>query len=305
MEQVYVREIRRFSTYDGPGVRSVIHLKGCFMRCRWCSSPATWHSEPEVLIHTTKCIRCGACVKICRTGALTMQDGGVVYDKNKCERCWACVQVCQQDAAEKTGNIMTAEEAAEQLLKDQMFFEETGGGVTVSGGEPLMHPQFVCELLQLLRENGVHTAIETTANLDWDKIKPAIEMVDLMMVDIKHMDCEIHKRLTGVSNRLVLQNIERIADMKKELWIGYPCIPGMNDERANREAMADFMNRLRLKKLRVFPYHRLGISEYRGLGLQEYVLPLENIPYCSEEKLAEIKEGFRVCGIDAEIMGME
>lgn len=274
--------IERTSIHDGPGLRTVIFLKGCPLRCRWCSTPESQRFDPERGYAADRCTRCGVCMDVCPEGALFMPEDGlkVRTDVSKCSHCFICVSKCPQGAIKKYGSLMSVRAVVREITKDEIFFYYSGGGVTISGGEPFRQPDFSAAVLRECRERGIHTAIESCLHEPYKSIEKALPWLNLCYVDIKHMDGESHKRWVGPDNSLILANIRRVdrCEYPLEIVVRIPLIPGANDSDTNLTKTAEFCKSLkRLKHLELLPYHRLGVETYnyleREYSLKELVPP--------------------------------
>ncbi len=267
--------IQRYTIHDGPGIRTELFFKGCPLHCPWCGNPESHHAFQEVGLYPTKCIGekgCGLCRNCCPVpDVLHFEEGKLTaIDQNRCRRCLACADSCPSDVIRRWGEETSLEEAMEVILKDRSFYESSGGGVTLSGGEPLLQEEFVKSLLSLCRREGIHTCVESTLYTKWHTLEEILPLTDLLITDIKHMDSGIHRRFTGVGNERILAHIERIADIQIPMIVRIPVIPGFNDTWENMEKTADFLGQLRkgsVLKLQLLRFMRLGEEKYASLGL--------------------------------------
>ena len=287
MEKGNVFNIQRFTLHDGPGIRTELFLKGCPLRCHWCSNPESWLKHTEPGIYTSKCIsveKCGACRDVCPTGAVRITDGIVTsIDRTLCTSCMKCAEECPADAIKAWGNVMTVEECMEIIEKDRGYYEKSGGGVTVSGGDPMVQSDFVLELFKACKDAGISTCIESTFYAPWKDIEKLLPYTDLIITDIKHMNSEVHKENTGVHNELILENLKKLADLKRKMIVRIPVIPGFNDTQENIEETADYItNSLNgcVRTLQLLSFMRLGQEKYQSLGLP-YLM--ENVEINREE----------------------
>lgn len=258
------------SIHDGPGLRTVLFLKGCGLCCRWCSTPESQRFQPEKGFAARLCRGCGACAAVCPAGAMSIADGKIQWDREKCRSCFACVAVCPEGAQKQYGTWMTAEEAAKIAARDEVFYFHSGGGVTLSGGEVMDQPEFAAEVLRLCRSRGIHTAVETSLSVPWKNISQVLPYINLLYVDIKHMDSDRHRELTGSGNRRILENIQKLCGSKDrpEILVRIPVIPGQNDGRENLRDTAAFCESCGgISGIELLPYHRLGIETYRNLEI--------------------------------------
>jgi pyruvate formate lyase activating enzyme len=293
-----VTKIQRLAIHDGPGIRTLVFLKGCPLRCLWCSSPETQSNEPEILFSPERCIGCGECLKACVPKALGNSAGGRrTFDRSRCTLCGACLEVCYAEALQAIGRPMTISEVLAEVERDRTFYQYSDGGVTVSGGEPLQQPEFTRGLLAACKGVGLSTALETSGYQSWEFFDPVLPHLDLLLFDLKHMDPERHHRITGVSNELILANLKKVLDRGVETVIRYPVVPGLNDEEANVRALAHFLHRAgSVQRIDLLAYHRMGEATYRRLGRPYFLADIEPP---TEDQLAAIaqiltREGFQV-----------
>lgn len=266
--------IQRFTIHDGPGLRTELFLKGCPMKCDWCSNPESQMTYIQPGVYKSKCIshkKCGACENVCPEGALRFYRGKLVsIDRERCTNCLACYDACPSDAIKRWGESMSVEACMAEIRKDRGYYDRSGGGVTVSGGEPLLQSDFVAELFQACKAEGIHTCCETTFCADWEAVEKILPDTDLMISDLKHMDTAIHKKYTGVGNARILENLKRLTSENRELILRIPVIPNVNDDRENIEATADFiLGELggRVRTLQLLSFMRLGEEKYRSLEM--------------------------------------
>ncbi len=295
-----VFNIQRYSIHDGPGIRTTVFMKGCPLRCRWFCNPESWNHYPEIMTRDVKCIRCGKCAQICPTGAITVSQESRRINRAKCTSCLECAEVCPTGAISITGEYKTVGEVVKEVESDRLFYEHSGGGVTVSGGEPLFQWEFVYQLLKECKERGLHTALDTCGYSSWDVVERVLEYTDLVLFDIKHMDPEQHRKETGKSNRLILENARRIAAKGVRLWLRMPLIPGYNDLRENIEKLAAFGVRLGAEKVSLLPYHEWGKSKYEQLGRRYRFKPAESL---SDEDVQRIQRLIEDSGLKVSIGG--
>ncbi len=276
-----VYDIQGFSVHDGPGIRTTVFLKGCPLRCLWCHSPESQAFQRELSWMEMRCIgvdECGLCIDACAKGGITPgetvkapgRDGEVrlvTFDRSMCDNCGSCGEVCAAKAVYLCGIEYTVGEVVDRVVKDRAFFERSGGGVTVSGGEPLSQSEFTLALLEECKAAGLHTALDTTGYVRWDILESALPFVDLFLYDLKHMDSAAHRELTGVPNERILENARRLAAAGGKLQVRIPLIPGMNDSTGNVDAAGRLCAELgeAVTVVQLLPYHRLGSAKYKRL----------------------------------------
>lgn len=266
-EHGLVFNIMRFSVHDGPGIRTTVFLKGCPLRCWWCHNPESQAARPEVIYFRERCLHCGECVCKCPNRALKLDDD-VHVDEERCRHCGACAEICLSDARESAGRWMSTDEVLAAVERDRVFYEESGGGVTLSGGEPLQQPQFAERLLRACRERGIHTAVDTCGYAPAASFQRVAEHVDLFLFDLKVIDPERHREFTGVTNDLILNNLRWLAEKGKNVILRVPVIPGYTDSGANMGAISALARTWRLPRIDLLPYHRIAMDKYQRLRLE-------------------------------------
>lgn len=255
----HVFDIKRYAIHDGPGIRTTVFFKGCPLRCRWCHNPESWKAWPELSLRIHRCIRCGRCTGVCRQEAISLLEGAPVTDARKCTLCGECIAECPVSAREIIGRQTAAAEVMTEIRKDVVFYDESGGGATFSGGEPLMQPGFLLALLNQCRSEDIHTAVDTTCHAEAGLVRRVAEVANLFLCDVKHMDSDKHERHTGVRNELILDNVRMLAEAGKPMFIRIPIIPGFNDDAENIERTARFVGSLRtVARIDILPYNRGG-----------------------------------------------
>jgi pyruvate formate lyase activating enzyme len=289
--------IQRFSIHDGPGIRTTVFFKGCPLRCRWCSNPESWNDFPEILTLDVKCTRCGRCRDVCPVGAIVVDQRERRIDRAVCNLCLECAEVCPTGAITVSGKWMTVAEVMQEVASDGLFYQNSGGGVTLSGGEPLMQWEFAVDLLKACQEQGFHTALDTSGYAEWEVLEKVLEYTDLVLYDIKHMDPAKHREGTGKTNELILENARKTAAMRRT-WLRVPLIPGYNDSAENLTAIARFGREIGAEKVSLLPYHIWGQGKYERLG-RKY--PMEGVPLPADEQIERCRQLVEESGAKATV----
>ncbi len=291
-------KIERFRLDDGPGIRTTIFVKGCPLRCLWCSNPEGQNPYPEKVYNESLCIKgCEECIRVCPTNAISRNtEGKIVFNMDRCIRCYRCLEVCHAQSLIKVGERVTVEKVLKEVKKDVLFYQETGGGITVSGGEPLTNPGFTQELLKSCKKRGIHTVLDTSG---YGEIEGVLKYTDLVLYDIKHIDPIEHQKYTGVTNEIILENAKRISQKNVPMIIRVPIIPGVNNSRENINKLIEFLKELRLIRVELLPYHRLGVDKYKMIG-KRYELKSLKLP--TKDDLNLIKELFKIHNINCKIL---
>ena len=295
-----VARIARGSVYDGPGVRTVVFFKGCPLRCRWCHSPETQAREPDVLLLRDRCIRCGACLDACATGAARMEADGPAVDALRCDRCGSCADVCPTGAREVVGEWMLVDDVMQVIRRDVPFYDWSGGGVTFSGGEPLLQPAFLDALLERCRAERIHTAVETCGHVSTDAITRAARHAPLFLYDLKLADRNRHHTATGASNTTIVSNLRELVASGAEVIVRFPLVPGINDSTEDVKGVAWLAVSSGVRRVEVLPYHRAGLAKYTRLD-RPYTLA--HVPAATPERAAAAVAVMRRFGIDARVGG--
>ncbi|MDD5093423.1 MAG: glycyl-radical enzyme activating protein [Dehalococcoidia bacterium] len=295
-----VFDIQRFSIQDGPGIRTTVFFKGCPLSCLWCCNPESQNPAPQLIFMSHLCQRCHKCVAVCPNHAvLVSSDGSVEIDRGLCQACGKCVDVCIPEARRVSGKVMTVGEVVEIVRKDAPFYRNSGGGVTASGGEATAQSTFLLNLLRECHNRGYHTALETCGYLKWTVLEPILAYVDLVLFDLKHTDSETHKKLTGVSNELILENARKIVAKGVPLILRIPLIPGCNDSEQNMRNTAQFALELGGVEVNLLPYHKLGMKKYEALDMEYRMSDVETMKEDAVKACVEIVHSY---GVDVKVV---
>lgn len=265
-EEGIVFDIQGFSIHDGPGIRTLVFFKGCPLRCPWCSNPESQRFEPELFFHPERCIGCQKCLQVCPRGAIGITDGKISFNRDRCQNCGQCSSVCYAEARVMKGRQMRADEVVEEVLKDSLFYINSGGGVTLGGGEPLAQADFAAAILKRCKMKGLHTAVETAGHVPWLEMEKVLSYTDLFLYDVKHMDSDKHSKMIGVDNQLILANLGRLVGANKQVVVCTPLIPGFTDTIRQIRAIARYIARMGIRQVHLLPYHRFGAGKNRLLG---------------------------------------
>ena len=265
--QGLIFDIRKFSVHDGPGIRTTVFFKGCPLSCWWCHNPESQSASQEVMLWDSRCIRCGACIPNCPLDAIDRDNGQVVTDRAACIVCSSCMDACAADAREVVGRKMTVDEVMREIERDLPFYDESGGGVTFSGGEPLAQRAFLSELLKRCKALGIHTTLDTSGYTPWKVLDRVRGDVDLFLFDLKLMDDSRHREFTGVPNGLILHNLQALSEHGHRIIVRVPVIPGITDDDDNLRRVALFTSQLpNLERVDILPFHDAANGKYERLG---------------------------------------
>jgi pyruvate formate lyase activating enzyme len=301
MEKGLIFDIKRFAIHDGPGIRTTVFFKGCPLSCWWCHNPESQSPSPELMVRPARCIEgCMECISRCHVQAISKRNR-IMVEREKCDACMACVETCPSEALQMVGRVARVEELMVEIEKDIVFFDESKGGVTFSGGEPLMQPAFLASLLRACKKKGIHTSLDTSGHAPFQTIEGILDTVDLFIYDIKLLDEESHKTYTGVSNRLILKNLERLTRLHDDVEVRVPLIPRITDTEENINSLLVFLTSLdNVRNVVLLPFHDSAKKKYEGLDR-------ENRMGCTPTPLAQemerIKKSFTECGFEARIGG--
>ncbi len=291
--------IQRYSIHDGGGIRTLVFLKGCPLACWWCSNPESQSAKPELGFIETRCVgaeTCGApCLAACPADALELDEQSkAIVSRDACDSCGECTEVCGHDALKVVGHEMTVDEVLAEIEKDRPFYRRSGGGMTIGGGEPLAQPRFTEELLEAAQDEYLHTAIETSGYVPWKYLERVLRHVDLLYFDLKHIDPETHRMLTGQPNELILSNLESVLSIKKpqDVVVRIPVVPGCNDSAENISATARFVAELGYLQMELIGYHRMGVSKYRQYGMAYPLDGTQPVEEATMQGFREIVESF-------------
>jgi pyruvate formate lyase activating enzyme len=293
-------DIQRFSLHDGPGIRTLVFMKGCPLRCLWCSNPESQSKNPQVLFYEETCIGCGTCVEACPLCGSLRENWPVPRDV--CTGCGNCAEVCYAQARKLVGKTVTVQDVMDVVLRDRVFYEQSEGGVTVGGGEPLQQADFTARLLKTCCGCSIHTAIETCGFGTLKSLEKVLEYTDLLLFDLKHMDTEVHKRYTGAGNERILENAKHASRIVKEMVIRLPLIPDVNSDETNIKNLAGFVSEELegVRRVDIMPYHTMGASKITRLG-REY--PLSNIGPLTMERIDRTVRILEAAGLEVTVGG--
>lgn len=288
--------IQKYSVNDGPGIRTVVFLKGCPLRCRWCANPESQLSKVQILWDNKKCRHCQHCISVCPQSAISLSDGRMQIDPNKCSGCKACTEECPSRALEAEGETKMVREILDVVMQDEVFYEESKGGITLSGGEILAQPGFAAELLAAAKEKGLHTCCETTGFANTEVFDYVTKQADLLLFDLKHWNGEKHREGTGVDRTLPYENLKRAIEKGKEVLPRIPVIPGYNDSLTDAAEFARILCEAGAQRCQLLPFHQFGENKYHLLN-RNYAY--EDLPSLHREDLSEYLQVFLERGIDA------
>jgi pyruvate formate lyase activating enzyme len=292
-----VFDIKRYSIHDGPGIRTTVFLKGCSLNCLWCHNPESVDPGPELMHWPGRCARCYACVEACPLGAIGKDaSGAVVVDRSKCDLCGKCAEACLYDAMQIVGREMTVDEVLDEVEKDRIFYEQSGGGVTLSGGDPAVQTVFAEAILDGCRARGLRTAVDTAGFSSNGALERLASKAELVLFDLKVMDEARHRDLTGVPNGPILGNLEKLAAAGTEVWVRIPLVAGVNDDDKNVARTIAFLRPLRtIKRIGLLPYHSGGLEKARRIGKDAKFRKFESP---SEPRIAAVEAAFREAGFE-------
>ena len=293
--------IKRYALHDGPNIRTTVFFKGCPLSCFWCHNPEGISARSEVVFTPDKCIGCRECIAACPQNALSVTQSGLVRDQKLCSNCFECVEICPSLAQEAVGYTSSVQQIMAEIEKDLPFFDQSGGGVTFSGGEPLMQKDALMTLLERCGEKGIHRAIDTTGFAPTPHLLDVAEHTEMFLFDLKHMDPYLHREFTGVPNELILSNLERISRLPVDIRIRIPLLKGINDSDENIRATAEFIASLgRIRRVDLLAYHHFASSKYLKLG-NSYHAAESNVP--DTLTLARVKNTLQNYGLDVHLGG--
>ncbi|MDF2985928.1 MAG: hpdA [Eubacterium sp.] len=290
-----VFKIQKYSIHDGPGIRTTVFLKGCPLNCWWCHNPEGQEPSGVIVYHEEKCHHCGRCIEICKDEAVYFKNKDLRWDRNKCTHCYNCIDVCPDNALESIGRKMTVSALMDIIEKDTIFYDESGGGVTFTGGEPFLQYEFLYEMLKSCKRKGIHTAIETSGYTAWDRMENIAGYTDLFLYDLKLMDEGKHIKYTGVSNKIILHNLKKLSEIHNNICVRIPVIPGVNDDEENIDRSIVFLKSTSIRNIGILPYHDIGIYKYDKLGIQYRLKGLITPEVHEMQKIADVFKNNGFC----------
>lgn len=294
-----ITNIQKCSVHDGPGIRTTVFFKGCPLECKWCHNPETQSYKTDIMHSAEKCTLCNTCISKCTAGAISFDGPSISYDSNKCTMCELCVDFCPNSCIEITGKKIKSRELLSHIEKDIPFYEESGGGVTFSGGEAMTQIDFLHEAISLCKSSHIHVAVDTCGHAPSENFEKIANLTDLFLYDIKHMDSGIHKEYTGVSNELILKNIRLLSKLGCKIQLRIPLIEGFNTGDKNINETASFAKEIGIKGVSLLSYHSIGNYKYPRLGMGDAI----QFEKPSDERLQKIKSIFEEYGLNVKIGG--
>ena len=288
-QKLLVSQIQNFSLHDGPGIRTTVFLQGCNLRCKWCHNPETWKKKSILSYTENKCIGCGQCIEICPSGAQQIQNGQHIYERTLCTVCGKCVEICCTEALEIVGSYYSVEELSELLLRDRRLYEISEGGVTFSGGEPLLQPDFLKETLKLCKNEGIHTCIDTAGYglSDYDEI---LNHTDLVLLDLKHIHKTDYEKMTGRSMDRFEEFLNALKKHQTKIWIRHVVVPGITDSEDHMAQLKAYIQTIpNVEKVELLPYHLLGTNKYKVMDIP---YSLEGVPAMDKKKTEMLQQTY-------------